>query len=183
MTAYRYGRLRYSRRMTSREKAAAAVAALVLAGAGQGAARAVHHARTTAAPIPDASSYTPASWARAFLGAIGEPETACNLAAVRAWEAAEGGAWGNSATANPLNTTYDASGAWEAAGKVTATINSDGVRAFDSWRTGLIANVTVIRNGLYSPVLSALSAGNNAQAVADAVASSPWGTGRFSASC
>ena len=36
-----------------------------------------------------------------------------------------------------------------------------------------------MRNGYYGGILDALSRGNDAQAVADAVAASPWGTGSF----
>jgi len=125
--------------------------------------------------IPAAGSYTPASWASAFLGVIGEPQTACNLGAVEAWESAEGGAWDNSAAANPLDTTEREPGSW--------SINSVGVQAYPSWAEGLQANAAAITNGLYGGILSALSAGDSAQAVADAVASSPWGTAPFSANC
>lgn len=127
------------------------------------------------AAVPGARSYTPASWASAFLGVLGEPQTACNLGAIEAWEGAEGGAWNNEADANPLNTTQPEPGDW--------SINSDGVKAYPSWPEGLRANATAITNGLYGGILSALRAGGNAQAVADAVASSPWGTEPFSAAC
>jgi len=127
------------------------------------------------AAAPAAGSYTPASWASAFLGVLGEPQTSCNLGAIEAWEAAEGGAWNNGAAANPLNTTEPEPGDW--------SINSVGVKAYPSWPEGLRANATAITNGLYGGVLSALRAGDSAQAVADAVASSPWGTAPFSAAC
>ena len=127
------------------------------------------------AAAPAAGSYTPASWASAFLGVIREPETPCDQAAIVAWEGAEGGNWDNSAEANPLDTTQPEPGDW--------SINSVGVRAYPSWQEGLQANATAITNGLYGGILSALRAGNNAQAVADAVASSPWGTAPFEAAC
>ena len=133
--------------------------------------------------VPAGSSYTPASWAAALLSAGGWPQTRCNLSAVTAWEQAEGGNWQNTAAYNPLNTTYDDNGRWEAQGLVTATINSPGVRAYSSWQTGFTATLTVLGNGLYGPILAALSSGGNAQAVADAVAGSPWGTSPFQASC
>lgn len=127
------------------------------------------------AAVPAAGSYAPASWASAFLGVLGEPQTSCNLGAIEAWEGAEGGAWNNDAAANPLNTTQPEPGDW--------SINSVGVKAYPSWSEGLRANATAITNGLYGGILSALRAGNNAQAVADAVASSPWGTAPFEAAC
>ena len=118
----------------------------------------------------------PASWASAFLGIIREPQTRCDISAVVAWSRAEGGAWGgDGATANPLNTTQPEPGAY--------SINSVGVKAYPSWQEGLQANAAAITNGLYANVLSALSAGSSAQAVADAVAASPWGTLPFTATC
>jgi hypothetical protein len=115
-------------------------------------------------------------WAQGFLSALGEPQTACNVGAVTAWEQAEGGGpGGDGAAYNNLNTTQPEPGDW--------SINSDGVKAYPSYQEGLQANVTAITNGMYGPVLGALQTGNDAQAVADAVASSPWGTEPFDASC
>ncbi len=108
----------------------------------------------TVAAIPGGSSYTPATWARAFLAAAGVQ---------------------NDARYNPLNTTLPEPGSW--------AINSVGVQAFPSWHEGLEASVAVLENGLYPAILAALRAGNDAQQAADAVAASPWGTGSFEASC
>lgn len=152
--------------------AAAALALLVVHGAHGHAAG----DRAVLAVAPGGSgSYTPASWAQAFIGALHDPETTCNVGAVTAWEAAEGGNWDNSAQYNPLDTTQPEPGAW--------AINSVGVKAYPTWPEGLQANLTAITNGLYGAVLSALGAGDDAQAVADAVAASPWGTEPFTASC
>jgi hypothetical protein len=126
-------------------------------------------------PAPSGSSYTPQSWAAAFLAAGGWPQTACNISAITAWEAAEGGNWNNSAQYNPLDTTQPEPGSWP--------MNSVGVQAYPSWQEGFQANLTVINNGLYGGILAALSAGDSAQAVADAVAASPWGTAPFTATC
>jgi hypothetical protein len=176
-------RARYGwRRMSTGQKAAVVgIAAVVLTGAGH--AGAVVHAKhgkhavdpAAVAIAPGGSAYTPASWASAFLGMLGEPQTPCNLGAVTAWENAEGGAWVDGATANPLNTTQPEPGSYG--------INSDNVMAYPSWQEGFEANATAITNGFYGGILSALRAGDNAQAVADAVASSPWGTEQFEASC
>lgn len=177
MARYRpRSRFRYGRKSGGQEVAVGVAVVIVLAAAGQHAAapgsRAVSAVRAVA---PAGSSYTPASWAAAFLAGGGWPQTACNLAAIQAWEAAEGGQWDNSAQYNPLNTTQPEPGSW--------TVNSAGVQAFPTWQEGFTANLAVIRNGLYGPVLSALSAGGSAQAVADAVAASPWGTAPFTATC
>jgi peptidoglycan hydrolase CwlO-like protein len=114
---------------------------------------------------------TQVTWAQAFLKRLGMPMTADNVAAVVAWEMAEGGHWYNTAYYNPLNTTQSMPGA--------TVFNSVGVKAYTSWAQGLEASVITINNGYYGGILAAMRAGNDGQAVADAVAASPWGTGSF----
>ena len=114
---------------------------------------------------------TQITWAQAFVNRLGMPMTADNVAAVVAWEMAEGGHWYNTAYFNPLNTTQSMPGA--------TVFNSVGVKAYKSWAQGLEATVITINNGYYGGILSALNAGNDGQAVAAAVAASPWGTGLF----
>ena len=114
---------------------------------------------------------TQVTWAQAFLKSLGVPLTADNVVAIVAWEMAEGGHWYNTAYYNPLNTTQSMPGA--------TVFNSVGVKAYTSWAQGLRASVITIRNGYYGGILDALRRGNDAQAVADAVAASPWGTGSF----
>jgi hypothetical protein len=178
--AYRYCyrvRRRWLRRRDRRNLAAAVLAGLALAvlvhASASGKPLAADPATLTA--VPAGGAYTPQTWAPVFLAVIGEPRTPCNLAAIEAWEAAEGGAWNGAATDNPLNTVRPEPGSY--------AINSDGVQAYPSWQEGLRGNVAAITNGLYGPVLAALAAGDNAQAVADAVAASPWGTHSFAATC
>jgi hypothetical protein len=180
----RYRRRLISRRTRRRLGAAAggALAVVVIAHAAGGSSSSGSTATVPAqeAAVPaSAGSQSPApgsaAWASAFLAAIPEPQTACNLAAVEAWEAAEGGGVTNNAAYNPLNTTQPEPGSW--------AINAKNVQAYPSSQEGLDANVTAITNGLYGGVLSALQAGNSAQQVADAVASSPWGTAPFDAAC
>src|SRR5262249_45277831 len=129
-----------------------------------------------ARPVALVRGYTPVTWARAFLRASGAPRSACNIGAVLAWEGAEGGHWGNPARYNPLNTARDLRGSSLMPGP-----NPAGVRAYRSWDQGLRATVATLHNGHYGAVLAALRAGNDAQAVADAVAASPWGTRPFGA--
>lgn len=126
-------------------------------------------------PLPSGHAYTPVTWARAFLRYDHLPRTGCDMNAMVAWEHEEGGAWGNDADGNPLNTTQREPGSWP--------INSVGVQAYPSWREGFKATRTALHNGLYGGVLAALRAGDNAQAVASAVAASRWGTKPFSADC
>lgn len=112
------------------------------------------------------------SWAKALLVAMRLPVTADNVAAVTAWEMAEGGHWYNTAYYNPLNTTQSMPGA--------TIFNSVGVKAYTSWKQGLEATVITMKNGFYDGIIAALRRGNDASAVAAAVGASPWGTGNFS---
>jgi hypothetical protein len=146
--------------------AAAGVAAAFMGGTKPG-----HSIATDLASIGGAGQYTPASWAHALLKGGGFPRSACNMAAVEAWESAEGGHWHNSAEYNPLDTTQAEPGSW--------SMNSAGVQAYPSWRKGLRATLATLGNGSYGAVTSALQAGNSDQAVESAVASSVWGTGGF----
>jgi hypothetical protein len=169
---------RWVHRNNGRMTGAAVACGLLLAFLVHHAAAAPATARTvpaTVAAAPGGSSYTPATWARALLRSLGDPRTGCDLAAVTAWESAEGGNWGDAAQYNPLNTTQTEPGSY--------AVNSAGVQAFTSWRSGFAATITVINNGLYGPILAALAAGDNAQAVADAVTRSHWGTGQFEVEC
>ncbi len=124
------------------------------------------------AGLPDGSGYSRASWARALLAAGGWPVTGCNVGAVQAWEKAENS---NPAWFNPLDTTQREPG--------SSPVNSVGVQAYSSWRDGFAATLATLHNGRYPAVLAALAAGSNAQAVADAVAASPWGTQPFRVGC
>jgi hypothetical protein len=115
-----------------------------------------------------AGDYTAQSWAVALLERLGAPTTAQNIQAVTSWEAAEGGHWNNTAYYNPLNTTQNAHGA--------TSMNPVGVKAYTSWQQGLDATVQTLENGRYAGILHALRQGNDANAVANAVVNSPWGT-------
>ena len=117
---------------------------------------------------------TQVTWAQALVKSLGAPLTADNVAAIVAWEMAEGGHWYNTAYYNPLNTTQSMPGA--------TVFNSVGVKAYASWAQGLRATVITLNNGLYGGILAALRSGSDANAVASAVAASPWGTGSFSVS-
>jgi len=116
--------------------------------------------------------FTQLTWAQALLVAMRLPVTADNVAAITAWEMAEGGHWYNTAYYNPLNTTMDMPGA--------TVFNSVGVKAYTSWKQGLEATVKTLKNGYYDGIIEALRNGHDAEAVARAVGASPWGTGDFS---
>jgi len=104
-------------------------------------------------------------WARDFLTKLNMPITAENVRAISAWEQAEG----TKASFNPLATTQGGF-----AGETR--FNSVGVKNYATYQDGIDANVHAITNGRYANILDALRAGNSAEAVAQAIANSPWGT-------
>lgn len=110
-------------------------------------------------------------WATEFLTKLGKPLTDSNINAVTTWMAWEGGHWKNSAHYNPLNTTLGTKNA-------TGSMNSVGVKRYNSWGAGLDATIQTISTGKYGydAILNALSKGNDAQAVISAINSSKWGT-------
>jgi hypothetical protein len=121
--------------------------------------------------VPIHGKYTPVTWAVSLLRQLMLPVTQDNVAALTAWEMAEGGHWNNTAHYNPLNTTQPEPGA--------TSMNSVGVKAYVSWAQGFLATIVTLHNGRYDAILAALASGNDASAVAQAVAASPWGTGNF----
>ena len=124
-------------------------------------------------PVHVKGDFTPVTWANELLQLLAMPLTSDNIAALVAWEMAEGGHWHNTAHYNPLNTTQPMPGA--------TSMNSVGVKAYTSWSQGFEATIITLRNGRYGAILDALRAGDDAVAVAHAVALSPWGTGNFAA--
>ncbi len=104
-------------------------------------------------------------FAHDLLAKLGMPDTAENVRAIKAWAQAEG----TDAGFNPLATTRRAAG--------TTDFNSVGVKNYPSYTDGVQATADTLRNGLYGTILDALSQGTSAQNVAQAIASSRWGTG------
>jgi len=158
----------------------AAAAGLIFAAmttSGHGGGGILPASMASAPGIGSGGSVSQVQWARDFLAAIREPGTPCNQDAIVAWEQEEGGGVTNDAAYNPLNTAKHEPGSWPIPG------NPDDVQAYPSYAEGLQANTAAITNGLYGGILSALSAGDNASAVAAAVDDSPWGTHGLSANC
>jgi hypothetical protein len=130
---------------------------------------------------PMAGDANERQWATEFLGKINAPVTEQNMAAMLAWQRAEGGGGGkktglgvNSANYNPLNTTLG-----KGAGAGAKSMNSVGVKSYNSWNQGMDATVQTIMNGKYTGILAALQQGNSSTAVLDQVVASPWGTKRI----
>jgi hypothetical protein len=125
------------------------------------------------------SSYNPVSWAKAVLHRDGDPVNSCTVGAITGWEGAEGDwAAGNKSWHNPLNTTLRRHGSHA----VNIVEPGVGVQAYPTWTQGLSATAATLHEPRYASVRAALAA-SNPQAVADAVAASPWGTGPFTARC
>lgn len=120
---------------------------------------------------PALPGFTAEQWAVSFLLQAGFPTTPENIRAVVSWEYAESGVPPSAAMWNPLNTTQKMPG--------STNFNYNGgypVQNYTSYVQGVQANAKVIHNGYYPNVVAALNAGNDAQAVVDAVVVSPWGT-------
>ena len=105
-------------------------------------------------------------WCVSLLDRLGAPVTTENLRGLFAWIGAESNA---ASLLNPLATTMAAPGARNA--------NSVGVKGYPNDLVGLDATVRTLHNGNYPGILAALAHGNNALALTNAVAASPWGTG------
>jgi hypothetical protein len=83
---------------------------------------------------------TPTQWVNCQLAYGGFKQTKSNENFMMAWYVGEGGNWMNSASYNPLNTSYTDSQTGS-----SQPINSDGVRAYSSWSHGLYAtNKTIM---------------------------------------
>lgn len=113
------------------------------------------------------------SFAKALIGQLNSmgvpvPDTPENERLFVAWQQGEG----TRAAFNPLATTSHAPGS-------TAFNDNHGdpVQNFTSFEQGVQMTAHTLLNGHYANILAALSAGNSAVAVAQAIAASPWGTG------
>jgi hypothetical protein len=124
------------------------------------------------------SIQTPADWAKALLKAGGWPQTQSNINFIEGWEAQENGNWGNTASFNPLNTTY----------ATTTSTNyqtgqpGTGVQAYTSWDEGLTATKNTLNENYYGSVTQALAAGNASTANSNgalANALSTWSSGAY----
>lgn len=80
------------------------------------------------------------------------------------WMQGEGSPCAN----NPLDTTQPVSGA--------SDCNGAGVKNYNSMGQGVAATLQTLKNGYYGSVISAFSSDEDPLSIADAIASSPWGT-------
>ena len=115
---------------------------------------------------------TPLIFATSLLAMMGWPQTQSNIDAMVAWEAAEGGAWENTAACNPLNTTQPEPGSR------SAGTSQSSIQAYTSWAQGLRATAATLSQNQrgYAGIRQAFSSGNAASLLPQALNNSAWGT-------
>lgn len=113
---------------------------------------------------------------KSILKGIGAPITDENMKFFYAWRQAEGGKAKN----NPFNTTQPKPNStfYNCLKKGISGCKA-GVRNYMSSRDGIDATVKTIKNGRYQNIIDALKSGDSAEKAAQALKSSPWGTGQL----
>ena len=120
---------------------------------------------------------TPRTFAQALLGALELPVTYNNIAALIAWQAAEGGHWFNTAKYNPLNTTRELPGSvlwnplWTDAQGV-----KHGVQSYQSWDQGLEATAKTLAQKNFTSIRVTLGRDADPATTLAEVKKTPWGT-------
>lgn len=104
--------------------------------------------------IPSGPFTSAASWATALLQYMNLPVTTSNVAAISAWANATGKF--NDGSFNPLGTERPEGG---------STAGAGGVQQFQSWAQGLEGTASMLMNGKYQGLISALQNGNATDAV------------------
>jgi len=121
-------------------------------------------------------------FASMLLGALGAPATQQNVADLTMWENMEGGNWNNTATYNPLNTSYQLNGSVN----YNTRKAGSGVQAYSSWQQGLAATVATLTGANagsrgYTNIVSALRAGASSQGdFLKLLQASSWDAGHYS---
>ena len=115
------------------------------------------------------------TWATQLLTALGAPVNDSNITALTTWQSREGGHWNNSASFNPLNTTYDMGG--------SQSMNSVGVKRYNSWDEGVQATVKTLTGANasargYTDIVNALRSGASTESILSAISNSAWVTGK-----
>jgi len=118
-------------------------------------------------PAQTGGTYSDDFYAKILTG-IGAPVTPENLRLMHAWTQAEGM---DPSRNNPFATTQGAAG--------SSDINGAGVKSYPDEQTGIDATIQTLLNGNYANIVSGLKSGTDAMVVANAIAASPWGTGRL----
>jgi len=113
---------------------------------------------------------------KSILKGIGAPITDDNMKFFYAWRQAEGGKARN----NPFNTTQPKPNStfYNCLKKGISGCKS-GVRNYMSSQDGIDATIKTLKNGRYQNIINALKSGDSAEKSAQALKSSPWGTGQL----
>lgn len=119
--------------------------------------------------MADLAISTPTQWAHELERELGVAQSAGNTEVLTAWAAIEGGHWHNTAYGNVLGTTKREPG--------STSINSVGVQRYTSWREGLAATVSMLRQSNMAGILASLKANASPTATAHAIGESPWVSG------
>ena len=122
---------------------------------------------------------SPEEWAKAMLKALGAPIKEDSIDALKTWARFEGGHFRNTATYNPLNTTYSMSGA--------KSMNKIGVKSYASWEDGMKATAATLTGNRadergYSAIVEALRKGQDKDTILEAINKSAWVNGEGKAS-
>ncbi len=127
---------------------------------------------------PDRGSFDRVTWAIDFLKGLGKPVTTENKVGIVAWTIMEGGHTGNSATWNPLCTTKRYQGKNVPMGGNFGQNGGTPVQAYPTYAIGLEMTIATLNGGAngYAQIRAALDAGTSAEAIADAIGHSSWGT-------
>lgn len=124
--------------------------------------------------------YSLSQWAGDVLRALGAPVTQNNVTFLVSWAIAEGGDQTNSASFNPLNTTWTIAGSTPLPGNA-AVNNGVAVQQYPDYSTGLQATVNTLKNGRNNNLIQMLQQGGaDPQAMANTVVQDGWGTNGFS---
>jgi len=81
--------------------------------------------------------YGQQDFAKQLLAGLGAPLTSQNIADLVMWEGKEGGNWKNTASYNPLNTSYQMPGSVN----FNSRMSGSGVQAYQNWAQGVAATV------------------------------------------
>lgn len=123
--------------------------------------------------IPTGPFANPESWATALLSYMNMPVTTSNVAAITAWAKKIGKF--NDGSFNPLDTSRPEGGSSTA---------PDGSQQFQNWAQGLRATASMLMDGKYSALTTALQNGTATQAVSTDPAVkqelNTWSAGRYS---
>lgn len=132
----------------------------------------------------------PTDFAEALIKGLGGKPTPQSVSNVLMWYSREGGNWNNTASFNPLNTSWKTDSSVNYNSKLSKTSkyykdpSAKGVQAYTSWEEGLKATVDTLKKGNtsynYGPLISALVGGKTSNTeFLKLMQGSSWDAGRY----